>query len=84
MNPSIAERLLGRLALPLLLTLGVLSAACGGRTCQSGQDCEVIVLLHDGSSAHSKGIDTIREEYKTRFNQESVLRVDSTSCVNFD
>jgi hypothetical protein len=143
MNPFISEHPLGRLALPLLLTLGLLSAACGGQTCQSGQEqhrtdlffgldrenaspitetefqdfvdtsvtprfkdgltilnangqylmddgnlvhenSKVIVLLHDGSSAHSKDIDTIREEYKTRFNQESVLRVDSTSCVNFD
>jgi hypothetical protein len=47
------------------------------------ENSKVIVLLHDGSAAHSKDIDIIREEYKSRFNQESVLRIDSPSCVAF-
>ncbi|WP_224367993.1 DUF3574 domain-containing protein [Hyalangium versicolor] len=47
------------------------------------ENSKVIVLLHDGSAAHSQDIDTIREEYKSRFHQEAVLRVDSTSCVAF-
>ena len=48
------------------------------------ENSKLIVLLHDGSRAHSKDIDDIREEYKSRFHQEAVLRVDSVSCVNFD
>ncbi|WP_044191247.1 DUF3574 domain-containing protein [Hyalangium minutum] len=47
------------------------------------EDSKVIVLLHDGSDAISNSIDTIREEYKSRFSQEAVLRVDSVSCVAF-
>jgi hypothetical protein len=47
------------------------------------EDSKVIILLHDGSSTPSSDIDTIREEYKQRFNQESVLRIDSVSCVAF-
>lgn len=47
------------------------------------ENSKVIVLLHDGSPARSTDIDTIREEYKQRFDQESVLRVDTTSCVAF-
>ncbi|WP_224242384.1 DUF3574 domain-containing protein [Hyalangium gracile] len=47
------------------------------------ENSKVIVLLHDGAKARSQDIDTIREEYKSRFSQEAVLRVDSTSCVAF-
>ncbi|HYH99050.1 DUF3574 domain-containing protein [Hyalangium sp.] len=47
------------------------------------EDSKVIILLHEGSSAPSMNIDTIREEYKQRFSQESVLRIDSVSCVAF-
>jgi hypothetical protein len=47
------------------------------------EDSKVIILLHDGSAAISKDIDTIRDEYKQRFDQESVLRIDAVSCVAF-
>jgi hypothetical protein len=47
------------------------------------ENSKVIILLHDGSSTPSMNIDTIREEYKQRFNQEAVLRIDSVSCVAF-
>ncbi|ADO69337.1 DUF3574 domain-containing protein [Stigmatella aurantiaca] len=47
------------------------------------ENSKVILLLHDGSAARSRDIDTIREEYKQQFQQESVLRIDSTSCVAF-
>ncbi|WNG37120.1 DUF3574 domain-containing protein [Archangium violaceum] len=47
------------------------------------ENSKVIVLLHEGSPAHSRDIDAIREEYKQRFDQESVLRVDTMSCVAF-
>ncbi|WP_434391440.1 DUF3574 domain-containing protein [Melittangium boletus] len=45
---------------------------------------KLIVLLHDGSTAISGEINAIREEYKQRFQQEAVLRIDSLSCVAFD
>ena len=45
---------------------------------------KVILLLHDGSSARFQEIDALSEEYKQRFQQESVLRVDSLSCVSFN
>lgn len=47
------------------------------------EDSKVLVLLHDGNAAISRDIDTIRDEYKQRFNQESVLRIDAVSCVAF-
>jgi hypothetical protein len=47
------------------------------------EDSKVIILLHDGSLARSMDIDAIRTEYKQQFDQESVLRIDSTSCVDF-
>jgi len=48
------------------------------------ENSKIILLLHDGSAARSADINAIREEYKQRFNQESVLRLDSSSCVAFD
>jgi hypothetical protein len=47
------------------------------------ENSKVIILLHDGSSGPSTSIESIRDEYKQRFNQESVLRIDSVSCVAF-
>ncbi|RUO92805.1 DUF3574 domain-containing protein [Corallococcus sp. AB018] len=47
------------------------------------EQTKVIVLLHDGSAALSADIEAIREEYKSQFDQESVLRIDSLPCVAF-
>ncbi|WP_193352518.1 DUF3574 domain-containing protein [Corallococcus coralloides] len=47
------------------------------------EQSKIIVLLHDGSAARSADIETIREEYKSQFDQESVLRIDSQPCVAF-
>ncbi|WP_338080793.1 DUF3574 domain-containing protein [Corallococcus exiguus] len=47
------------------------------------EQTKVIVLLHDGSAARSADIEAIREEYKSQFDQESVLRIDSLPCVSF-
>ncbi|MDC0713299.1 DUF3574 domain-containing protein [Stigmatella sp. ncwal1] len=47
------------------------------------ENSKIIILLHDGSDTRSRDIDTIREEYKRQFQQEAVLRIDSTSCVAF-
>ncbi|HEY7008972.1 MAG TPA: DUF3574 domain-containing protein [Jatrophihabitantaceae bacterium] len=44
----------------------------------------VIILLHPaGDPDSSVRIEQIRERYKHRFQQESVLRTDDTSCVSF-
>ncbi len=47
------------------------------------EDSRLIMLLHDGSQAVSDSIEAIREEYKARFSQESVLRIDEPVCVDF-
>ncbi|WP_434301676.1 DUF3574 domain-containing protein [Corallococcus exiguus] len=47
------------------------------------EQTKVLVLLHDGSAARSADIDTIHEEYKGQFDQESVPRIDSLPCVAF-
>ncbi|AUX41160.1 hypothetical protein SOCE26_025670 [Sorangium cellulosum] len=47
------------------------------------EDSRLIMLLHDGGQAASDAIDAIREQYKQRFNQESVLRIDEAVCVAF-
>lgn len=55
-----------------------------------GSDGEVIkegskllILLHGGSNAESKKIEAVRTDYKTQFQQESVLRTDIVNCVSF-
>lgn len=47
------------------------------------EDSKVIMVLHDGSAARSADLNSIREQYKQRFAQESVLRIDSAPCVAF-
>jgi hypothetical protein len=44
---------------------------------------KLIILLHGGSNAESKKIEAIRTDYKTQFQQESVLRTDIVNCVSF-
>jgi hypothetical protein len=41
----------------------------------------VLVIWYEGD--RSSRIDAIREAYKTRFDQMSVMRVDSADCVSF-
>jgi Protein of unknown function (DUF3574) len=43
----------------------------------------VLVIWHEPGSRTNTNIEAIRSAYKTRFEQESVMRVDSTSCVSF-
>ena len=45
---------------------------------------KLVIILYppDQENAH-KRIEGIREEYKTAFQQESVLRADTTACVSF-
>ncbi|KYF72113.1 ribosomal protein S3 [Sorangium cellulosum] len=47
------------------------------------EDSRLIMLLHDGGQAAHDSIEAIREEYKTRFDQESVLRIDEPVCIDF-
>ncbi|HEU4538243.1 MAG TPA: DUF3574 domain-containing protein [Polyangiaceae bacterium] len=44
---------------------------------------KLLILLHGGSNAESKKIEAIRTDYKTQFQQESVLRTDIVNCVSF-
>jgi hypothetical protein len=48
------------------------------------EDAKLLILLHaaDDAEASSK-IEQIRDEYKRHFEQQSVLRADSVSCVSF-
>jgi hypothetical protein len=43
----------------------------------------MVVVWHEPSRKASADADAIRAAYKERFDQESVMRVDSTSCVSF-
>jgi hypothetical protein len=48
------------------------------------ENSKVLLLLHDGSAERSADIDAVCAVYKARFQQESVLRVDSVSCIRFN
>lgn len=43
----------------------------------------VLVIWHSPSVSTEAAIDAIRSSYKARFDQESVMRVESMSCVSF-
>jgi hypothetical protein len=43
----------------------------------------VIVILYQPDATSDRRVEAIREAYKARFKQHSVLRVDSTACVSF-
>jgi hypothetical protein len=43
----------------------------------------LILLYPVGEEFRHRRIERIREEYKSAFQQQSVLRVDSTACVSF-
>jgi hypothetical protein len=47
------------------------------------ENSKVMILLHDGSSQRSRDIDSVRGAYTQRFQQEAVLRIDTTACVAF-
>ncbi|WP_198683485.1 DUF3574 domain-containing protein [Peristeroidobacter agariperforans] len=44
---------------------------------------KLLILLYPFSIPSSKLVDEIRHDYKERFRQESVLRIDDVSCVSF-
>jgi hypothetical protein len=43
----------------------------------------ILVIWHEPTGRTDADIETIRSAYKQRFDQESVMRVDSASCVSF-
>jgi len=47
------------------------------------EDSKVLILLHDGTRPHLDAIESIRGAYIQRFDQDSVLRVDTPVCVAF-
>lgn len=47
------------------------------------EQSRILVIWHSPSSRSESDIEAIRSAYKQRFEQESVMRVDSTSCVSF-
>jgi hypothetical protein len=44
---------------------------------------KILIIWHDPSDRAEADIEAIRAAYKRRFGQESVLRVESMSCVSF-
>ena len=47
------------------------------------EDSRILVVWHDPASRTDYDIETIRSAYRERFDQESVMRVESISCVSF-
>jgi hypothetical protein len=52
-----------------------------GNIIQEG--AKLLILLYPFSNSRSALVDEIRAEYKSAFEQESVLRTDEHSCVSF-
>ncbi len=44
---------------------------------------KLLILLYPFNKISNRAVETIRKEYKSDFQQESVLRVDERSCVSF-
>jgi hypothetical protein len=47
------------------------------------EQSKILVIWHQPTHRTEAAIEAIRSAYKARFAQESVMRVDSTSCVSF-
>jgi hypothetical protein len=47
------------------------------------EQSNILVIWHEPSAQADAKIEAIRAAYKRRFDQESVMRVDGTSCVSF-
>jgi hypothetical protein len=47
------------------------------------EQSKILVIWHEPADRTESDIEAIRSAYKARFSQESVMRVDSTSCVSF-
>ena len=49
----------------------------------SREPSRVLVIWHRRGAKGETDVEAIRQAYKTQFGQESVMRVDGTSCVSF-
>ena len=47
------------------------------------ENSRVLMIWYEPKADSDERIEAIRKAYRTRFNQESVMRVDSMSCVSF-
>ncbi len=47
------------------------------------ENARVVVIWYERSQQGEDKIEAIRDAYRRRFEQESVMRVDGTSCVSF-
>ena len=47
------------------------------------ENSRVLMIWYEPKADSDERIEAIRKAYRTRFNQESVMRVDSLSCVSF-
>jgi hypothetical protein len=47
------------------------------------EQSNILVVWHEPASRTDADIEAIRSAYKQRFEQESVMRVESVSCVSF-
>jgi hypothetical protein len=47
------------------------------------EQSRILVIWHEPTYRTEADIEAIRSAYKARFAQESVMRIDSTSCVSF-
>jgi hypothetical protein len=47
------------------------------------EQSKILVIWHEPTSRAETDIEAIRAAYRTRFNQDSVMRVDGVSCVSF-
>ena len=47
------------------------------------EESRVLILIYNGNEARSRDIEAIRDAYKARFDQESVLRIDQPICADF-
>jgi hypothetical protein len=54
-----------------------------GRTGVDRERSNVLIIWYEPTIRADEQIEAIRAAYKRRFDQESVLRVDSVSCVSF-
>jgi len=47
------------------------------------EQSKILVIWHEPTSRTETDIEAIRSAYRTRFTQDSVMRVDGVSCVSF-
>jgi Protein of unknown function (DUF3574) len=55
----------------------------GANNAVEREDAKVLILLYPFTDPSNAKVEKIRSEYKTAFEQQSVLRVDEQSCTSF-